>query len=683
LMWARTGAPFLARSLREKWGFPIEQTHHSLEAERSFQSDQLPRTTFTCSGISPQNRNAARKGRAYFYHHFHNATLTSPKSTKKAKINATQFPFRNSFQHKMHCHPERSMPVSKANRHAQSKDPVFLDSATNPAATVEERPFMAASRHHQNKEGFSPVVALRPQIPQQLLKLSNIQIIFLPLAEVRDVVLPNLRRQILSLVAVKQRPLPQRLIRSQPDGKQHALLLRHFPPARVADFRLHPLARHAVRRQDQQHPLIPPDRLISLLMHFLPALHVMRGKTSRAHLCADVILRRCSGNLMTTLNIHNLGQIKDAALSFGDLTVFVGPQASGKSIALQLLKLLLDTGQVQGEMRRHGLDWGRKLPDFLDTYFGEGMKSIWKDGSTSIKWKGKRVHLPRIANRMYRGKHETLFFIPAQRVLALREGWPRPFTDYAPGDPFAVREFSEKLRLLVEQEFDSTSSLFPQERRLKKEFRDLLQRQVFSTFHLSIDKVRSQKRLVLGTRGADGLPYMVWSAGQREFVPLLLGLYWLMPRTQVATRDHIKWVVLEELEMGLHPRAISVVVLLVLELLFRGYRVCLSTHSPQILDAIWAIKHLRANKADANSLLDVFDSARTHAMRKIAESVMDKEINVFYFDRKSGRTKDISDLDPQAEDEGTSGWGGLSEFSGRANRAVARSAAKLYSEQAS
>jgi predicted ATPase len=50
---------------------------------------------------------------------------------------------------------------------------------------------------------------------------------------------------------------------------------------------------------------------------------------------------------MTTLNIRNLGQIKKANLSFGDLTVLVGPQATGKSIALQLLKLMLDAGQVQ------------------------------------------------------------------------------------------------------------------------------------------------------------------------------------------------------------------------------------------------------------------------------------------------------------------------------------------------
>lgn len=378
---------------------------------------------------------------------------------------------------------------------------------------------------------------------------------------------------------------------------------------------------------------------------------------------------------MPTLSIENLGQIRRAEIEFGDLTVLVGPQATGKSIALQLLKLMVDAGQVQEEMGRYGLDWAGKLPDFLDAYFGEGMHSIWNAGGSRVQWDRTEVDLAQIVRRKRKAKQEKLFFIPAQRVLALRDGWPRPFTDYSAGDPFAVREFSEKLRGLVEKEF-SGESLFPQRRRLKKEFRTLLERDVFSKFALKVDKVRSQKRLVLGTgQEGENLPYMVWSAGQREFVPLLLGFYWLMPPTKVSRRGAIEWVVLEELEMGLHPKAISVVLLLVFELLVRGYRVCLSTHSSQVLDAIWALKHLRENHAEPRDLLDVFAAPNTQQMLALAEKVMTKSQKVYYFDRAKGVAKDISQLDPDAEGEGQAGWGGLSEFSGRANEAVARAVA--------
>lgn len=379
---------------------------------------------------------------------------------------------------------------------------------------------------------------------------------------------------------------------------------------------------------------------------------------------------------MTTLDIHDLGQIKEAHLTFGDLTVLVGPQATGKSIALQLLKLMVDAGQVQAELGRYGLDWEGKLPQFLDVYFGEGMRSIWRPNKSAIEWEGASVNLPQVAARRRKSKKELLFFIPAQRVLALRDGWPRPFTDYTPGDPFAVREFSERLRVLVEQEFGGSGDLFPQERRLKREFRELLQKHVFSDFHLKVDRFRSQKRLVLGTGpNSEALPYMVWSAGQREFVPLLLGFYWLMPPTKVSTRDDIKWVVLEELEMGLHPRAISVVLLLVFELMKRGYHVCISTHSPQVLDAVWALKHLRENNALAEALLNIFEASNSPPMQLLANTVMKKDVKVHYFDRETGRTSDISDLDPSSEGAGEGGWGGLSEFSGRANEAVARAVA--------
>src|SRR5216684_1263940 len=102
---------------------------------------------------------------------------------------------------------------------------------------------------------------------------------------------------------------------------------------------------------------------------------------------------------MTTLNIQNLGQIKQASLTFGDLTVLVGPQATGKSIALQLLKLMVDAGQVQAELGRYGLDWSGNLPEFFDVYFGEGMRSIWRPNASAVEWEGKGVDLPKLVAR--------------------------------------------------------------------------------------------------------------------------------------------------------------------------------------------------------------------------------------------------------------------------------------------
>ena len=41
------------------------------------------------------------------------------------------------------------------------------------------------------------------------------------------------------------------------------------------------------------------------------------------------------------LTIRNFGPIREAEMDFGDLTFLIGPQASGKSLSLELLKLII------------------------------------------------------------------------------------------------------------------------------------------------------------------------------------------------------------------------------------------------------------------------------------------------------------------------------------------------------
>jgi hypothetical protein len=214
-------------------------------------------------------------------------------------------------------------------------------------------------------------------------------------------------------------------------------------------------------------------------------------------------------------------------------------------------------------------------------------------------------------------------------------------------------------------------ALFPQTRRMKNELRQLLNATVFANFQLRVDKHGVQKRLVLGqSKPEESLPFMVWSAGQREFVPLLLGFYWLLPPTKVSRRGGIEWVIIEEIEMGLHPKAISTVLLIVLELLSRGYRVCLSTHSPHILDVVWALKVFQDHKADPHKLLDLFEVHHTPLL-EMAAKVLKKQARVYYFDPEAQSVKDISKLDPAGEDAAEAGWGGLTEFSGRVTDVVA------------
>ncbi len=133
-----------------------------------------------------------------------------------------------------------------------------------------------------------------------------------------------------------------------------------------------------------------------------------------------------------------------------------------------------------------------------------------------------------------------------------------------------------------------------------------------------------------------------------------------MPR-----RESIEWVVIEEVEAGLYPAAISVVLLIVIELLSRGYKVCLSTHSPHVLDVVWAVQTLKTVSASSDRILEFFEAPKTPQMRKVAEELLQKDLRVYHFDGLNGRSKDISSLDPSSPDAIEANWGKLTEYSGR------------------
>jgi len=124
--------------------------------------------------------------------------------------------------------------------------------------------------------------------------------------------------------------------------------------------------------------------------------------------------------------------------------------------------------------------------------------------------------------------------------------------------------------------------------------------------------------------------------------------------------------------MGLHPKAISVMLLIVLDLLSRNYRVCLSTHSPHVLDLVWALRIFRDKDADPKHLLKLFDAKASQPMLRVAREALKRTTKVWYFDPDSRDARDISDLDPGSTDLEESGWGGLTEFSGLVAEEVAR-----------
>ena len=397
---------------------------------------------------------------------------------------------------------------------------------------------------------------------------------------------------------------------------------------------------------------------------------------------------------MDRIQVEKLGQIQEADITFGNMTIFVGEQATGKSILLQLMKLVLDTEGIIRSLKQHSFDWESDREKFLQLYFGEGMQRILNSESTKIIVDNRKLELDKVLSRndkvlsrkmsgkmnslLPRGmveKAESLFLIPANRVVTMKGGWFRNFTDYDTGDPYVVKQFSEELRLLMDEvSVSGKGTIFPPVGRMDRKLQAAIVESIFAGAEVKVDNSRLRKRIVLDLEG-EHLPFMEWSAGQKEFMPLLMGLYLLMPLRKTKNTD-INWVVIEEPEVGLHPKAISALLAIFLELMRRGYKVIISTHSSQVLEMVWAIQHLYKAGAKPRALLDMLDLSHSRLCRSMAQTALEtarhKKFKTYYFSRrgKNVKVKDISTLDAEDPDEAVSDFGGLTTFGTKAAEAV-------------
>ena len=377
---------------------------------------------------------------------------------------------------------------------------------------------------------------------------------------------------------------------------------------------------------------------------------------------------------MDSIQIKSLGPIGQADVRFGDLILLIGPQASGKSIFLQLLKLVIDKKHIHRTLEQYNFVWGKNPNQVLDLFFGEGMHGIWRK-STRIIYNNQKIDENFLTQKdSYKRAQENLFYIPAQRILSISDGRPRFFTEFDESVPYVLRYFSETLRQLMQNGVSKLDIVFPQVKRLKEPLRASFNESIFHNGRIFIDEVSGQRKLKMRVDNMS-IPFMTWSAGQKEFMPLLLSFYYLCVSGGTQRRDAIKYVVIEEPEMGLHPQAIKSVILQIIDLMSRGYKVVISTHSPVLLEFAWAFNLLKSSKVPDDVLFELFEIRKNGPTRRLFENIISgKSINTYFFDRIEDKvvTRDISTLDAASDDSGIAEWGGLSQFAGKVTDVVSK-----------
>lgn len=379
---------------------------------------------------------------------------------------------------------------------------------------------------------------------------------------------------------------------------------------------------------------------------------------------------------MEQFSIKNLGPISKASVDFGDLTFLVGPQATGKSLFLETLKLVSDGGHIVRTLDTYSYATGR-VENILNAYYGDGMSKLWREDTSATyegrtysgtSWLLEKDHEP--------SPKESLLYIPAQRILSISDGRPKNFMEFDAATPYVLRHFSEALRLFFGQVTLMGDGKIEFKSDVGREHHQTIlysraEEKIFNHADITIEEDRGQKKLF---QRIDGMrvPFMSWSTGQKEFMPLLFVFY------RLVDGEQYKYVIIEEPEMGLHPQAINTIILQLLIFMQAGYRIIVSTHSPMFLEFAWAFNFLQSlntphfNEALAEILLmNVWEKGMTN-------EVSTKTIKTYFFQRKQdGRvtSQDISSLDVDNDDTVIpewGEWGGLSFFASKASEVVSK-----------
>ncbi len=381
---------------------------------------------------------------------------------------------------------------------------------------------------------------------------------------------------------------------------------------------------------------------------------------------------------MTKLKVENFGPIKSVNISLGDLTILIGPQASGKSLFLELFKLVMDKAFIVEVLRKYNYILSKADANpIIDYYFGEGLHGLFTN-DTNIEFSGKVFSVEDLLkpSKNRQAVKESVFYVPAQRILGIADGRPKNFMEFDGSAPFVLKNFSETLRVFIQSGLGNPDVIFPMRNRLKGAVKKSIDESVFHGAKVIIDQSSGQRKMKLSVNNVS-LPFMTWSAGQKEFMPLLLAMYCLSgPPTSVINKEDYKWVVIEEPEMGLHPRAIQTVILEIVELMQSGYKVMVSTHSPTLLEFAWVFESLKNLPVDdfRNALCELFDIGKNSTAAKVFNGLEGKTLKTYYFSSEGNgvSSTDISSLDVGDENQMVAEWGGLSAFSGKASDVVGK-----------
>jgi len=369
------------------------------------------------------------------------------------------------------------------------------------------------------------------------------------------------------------------------------------------------------------------------------------------------------------LILENFGPIKKAEVEFGDLTVLVGPQATGKSVFLQMYKWQYDAQLILSYYTSNGrFVWPENLMQMFRLYFGKAAETLLSDFS---KVNNEQIHLAVDSKEGISVAVENVVYVPANRDQIFFNNYPRDSNyDFPITEPYVLRSISGLMNHFLFTRFNNLGLLST----LNRDNKFWGSNPIYYNDEPFIKVENQQRKLALKIQKKE-IVYNDWSTGQKAYLPIAATLDLMKSWNWETNPAKEKIIVIEEPELGLHPKAIQEFLLQIFSMLKLGFRVVLSTHSDLILETMWVLNQIGTNNNDFTVLEHLFQTDNRPEFKEIFSSLTGKSFKTYYFykekDGDGSLSKDISSLDVFSEDPEISNWGGFMNFKDRANAVVA------------
>ncbi|MCS7062541.1 MAG: hypothetical protein NZM04_00585 [Methylacidiphilales bacterium] len=378
------------------------------------------------------------------------------------------------------------------------------------------------------------------------------------------------------------------------------------------------------------------------------------------------------------IKIKHFGPIKNADITLGPLTVFTGPQNSGKSLTLKFIKFMNDIHILHNLLIN--LQGHKNVEidhDIFKAFFGFPLKENY------LIYGDKRVTNKYLRSLLKSDCEEKVVYIPSHRTICLdpvENEIIKIDKSLYNSDIFTYNYVEFLKNKLVHCIPPKKNSALLNIEGMHRSMKNKIANNILDGFRLNLKRAGDEIKINLIDKDNVPLSGFAWTIAQRQFVPILISIKDLLDQKNVSGLNPDKLIIIEEIEMGLHPKDIVTSMFLIFDLVARGYRVILASNSPTVMDCIFAVYRLSQYNAGDDLFCKLFDLYNKDESKRIFARLRELSSNfrAYYFDKLSGMVKDISSLDPASPDEAVSTFGYTVD--GRVGNLIARAYANRQIE---